>query len=73
MRVINAILQGSGSVSELDNLELSVDDLTRFRFARIMTCDVERSFSVLSTLFRDNGHSLTFEHLREYVVIANNH
>jgi hypothetical protein len=39
-----------------------------FRFAPVVSVEVERAFSRFNSIFRDNRQSFTIEHLRWYVV-----
>jgi len=45
----------NGEVTECDeDEELSVEDLSNFKYAPIVSCDVERSFSKYKSMLRDN-------------------
>ena len=50
----------------------SVETLMCLRYAPVVSCDVERSFSQYKAILRENRSSLHFENLREYVVVACN-
>lgn len=53
-----------GEVEE-DVVNFSVSEISCFKYARIVSCDVERSFSQYKMLFRDNRHKFTMENLGE--------
>jgi hypothetical protein len=45
----------NGKVTECgENEELSVENLSSFKYAPIVSCDVERSFSKYKSMLRDN-------------------
>lgn len=45
-------------------------DLAIFAFAPIVSCEVERSFSIYKSILRDNRRSFKMEHLKQHLVIA---
>lgn len=51
---------------------LSPSDISKFKYAPITSCDVERSFSQYKALFRDNRKSLTFDHLKKTFICSVN-
>ncbi|XP_003738430.1 uncharacterized protein LOC100897181 [Galendromus occidentalis] len=73
LRQIQGVLEGSLRLEESPIASaLSVEQVPKFKFAPIVSCDVERSFSVFKSLFRENRNGLTAAHLKEYIVIACN-
>jgi hypothetical protein len=55
----------NNEVTEFDEDEkLSDEDLSNFKYAPIVSCDVERSFSKYISMFRDDGMSFHFENLK---------
>ena len=49
--------------------ELASSDLAYFKYAPIVSADVERSFSKYKNVLADNRCSFTFENLRMFTVI----
>jgi hypothetical protein len=49
--------------------ELTASDLVYFKYATVVSVDVERSFSRYKNVLSDNRHSLTFDKLRQLVVV----
>lgn len=43
--------------------------LSKYRFAPVVSVDVERSFSVYKNILAPNRRSFTFEHLKQYMLI----
>jgi hypothetical protein len=68
---ISRILTGE-SFSTLNIEELTASDLVHFKYAPIVSADVERSFSKYKNVLSDNRRSLTFENLRMLTVIYSN-
>ncbi|KAJ4433092.1 hypothetical protein ANN_15349 [Periplaneta americana] len=54
-------------VGEIDGV--SVCDISLFKYARLTSCDVERSFSQYKSLFRDNRHAFVMENLEMTIVV----
>lgn len=50
--------------------KLSVEDLSSFKYAPIVSCDVERSFSKYNSMLRDNRRSFQFENLKSIFVTS---
>ena len=69
LRRISEILEGRSDEIGVDGYEHSPAELAAYKFAPLVSCDVERSFSKLKALLRDNRASLTFEHLKQYLVV----
>ena len=54
---------------ELGTINLNPTQLCKFTYAQIVTCDVERSFSRLKGLFRDNRHSFLSVNLEMFIIV----
>jgi len=72
MKTISKILEG-----EIDgNYELPEDlnasDIACMKYAPINTAEVERSFSMYKNVLTDNRRNLTFEHIKELLIIQCN-
>ena len=52
--------------------QFSSSELTAFQFAPVVTCDVERMFSVYKTGLADNIRSFHFENLKLNLIIKCN-
>ncbi|PSN38511.1 hypothetical protein C0J52_22137 [Blattella germanica] len=63
---INRILS-EGSVEDLE-IEYTAEDLCKFKYAPITSCEVERSFSQYKAILRDNRRSFIFENLKHMFV-----
>lgn len=50
--------------------ELSPEDISCFKYAPIVSCDVKRSFSKYKSMLRDNRRSFQFENLKLHFVTA---
>ena len=57
---ISTVLEGI-HVGEIDGV--SVRDIPFFNYARLTSCDVERSFSQCTAFFRDNRHAFVMDKL----------
>ncbi len=68
LRNISAIL--SGDVNSVTD-GYSADECAAFRYAPLVSAEVERSFSMYKAVLRDNRHSFTFENLRQHIVYCN--
>lgn len=64
MCIIGNLLKGKEASLEEIEEELSIEDVSNFKFAPITSCEVERSFSRYKSLFRDNRKHFTVENLR---------
>ena len=67
IRAISEILRGTLTTSEVG--ELRPSELASYKFAPIVSVDVERSFSMLKQVLGDRRHSFTFENLKMVTVI----
>ncbi|XP_018494963.1 uncharacterized protein LOC108864235 [Galendromus occidentalis] len=55
-----------------DLANIPVEDLLVLKFAPIVSCEVERTFSRYKNIFRDNRHRFLFENLKKFVIVACN-
>lgn len=63
------ILSGENfSIGELPG-DLNPSDIVYFKYAPIVTVEVERSFSMYKSLLRDNRQSFSFENLQQLFVV----
>ena len=61
----------NGKVTECgENEELSVENLSSFKYAPIVSCDVERSFSKYKSMLRDNRKNFQFENLKSIFITS---
>jgi hypothetical protein len=61
----------NGEVIECDEDEkLPVEDLSSLKYAPIVSCDVERSFSNYKSMLQDNRRSFQFENLKSIFIIS---
>ena len=70
IRAITAI-QGETTVS-LGDSQFTPQEIAVFKFARVVTCAVERSFSQYTAFLRDNRHALQVENLTAHLVVMCN-
>jgi hypothetical protein len=68
---ISNILTGEETSENLDGLpeDLNCNDLVFYKYAPIMSVDVERSFSTYKTVLSNNRRSFKFENLRKHLII----
>lgn len=68
---INDLNEGSAEMHP--SLEVySLNEIVAFKYAPIVTCDVERNFSEFKALLRDNRRSITFENFKHHLVVKCN-
>lgn len=67
--LLRDVMLGS-EVGELAHI--SAEDIPLFKFAPIVSCEVERSFSRYKNIFRDSRHRFLFENLKKFVIVACN-
>ena len=73
LRIVKGILEGEASTEQLrDPEKLTVDELNSLKYAPVVSCDVERVFSVYKSILRENRESFKFKNLMQHVVIACN-
>jgi hypothetical protein len=61
---ISCVLGGEDQVDFEDLKDLSVGDIERYKYARLVSCDVEGTFSQYKSFFRDNGHRFMMHNLK---------
>lgn len=75
-RIKNKLLGIEEKEEENEDFEilnaLSPSDISKFKYAPITSCDVERSFSQYKALFRENRQSFTFDHLKKTFICSVN-
>ncbi|XP_065214416.1 uncharacterized protein LOC135842640 [Planococcus citri] len=57
-------------LDQLPFTDMSPTELASFRFAPVVSVDVERSFSTLKSVLRDNRKSFLIENLKEHLIIG---
>jgi hypothetical protein len=57
-------IRGEDQVDFKDLKDLSVCDIECYKYARLVSCDVERTFSRYKSFFRDNRHRYTIYNLK---------
>ncbi|KAE9522640.1 hypothetical protein AGLY_016962, partial [Aphis glycines] len=72
---IKNILEGKTVARDEDTIpeDFTFNDMTYMKFAPITSVDVERSFSIYKQILADNRRTLTFEHIKQYIVVQCNH
>jgi hypothetical protein len=66
---ISCILEGEDQVDFEDLKDLSVGDIECCKYTRLVSCDVEHTFSQYKSFFRDNRHRCTMHSLKKTFVI----
>ena len=72
LRSISKVLSGQSSAVAEIGVDLSPAEISCFKFAPITSCDVERSFSILKDLLRDNRRSFELKNLKNVFIIKCN-
>lgn len=73
IKEISQVLSGQLNKSQNEFIKgCSCSDLSAFAFAPVVSCDVERMFSVYNTILADNRRSFLFENLKQYLIIKCN-
>lgn len=67
---ICGILNGEANSSNEGIEELSPEEISVFKYAPIVSCDVERSFSKYKATLRDNRKSFIFDNLKMHFIIS---
>jgi hypothetical protein len=60
---ILCLFKGEGAVDSEAPKDLSVSGIVCYKYARLVSCDAERTFSQYESLFRDNRHRFTMHNL----------
>lgn len=69
----NLILLTQNDPAVLENepyKSMTPEELSSFRYAPVVSCDVERSFSLFSSVLRCNRRSFLVENLKQHLIIA---
>jgi exonuclease VII small subunit len=66
---INGNLGGNGATLGEEDLVLDSNDVTLFKYAPLISCDIERSISQYKTILSVNDRSVSFENLKMHLVI----
>jgi hypothetical protein len=61
---ISYVLEGEDQVDFEDLKDLSVSDIERYMYARLVSCDVECTFSQYKSFFSDNRRRFTMHNLK---------
>jgi hypothetical protein len=69
---ISCVLEGADQVDFEDLKDLSVSDIECYKYARFVSCDVERTFSQYKSFFRDNRHRFMMHNLKMTFVTHSN-
>ncbi|CAI6351812.1 unnamed protein product [Macrosiphum euphorbiae] len=62
---ISNILNGNNLGDDFPNI--TPGEVTKFKYEKYTSCDVERSFSKYKNVLKSNRRSFTFENLKHYV------
>lgn len=60
---------GGEHFENVDLNEINSYDITCFKYAPLVSVDVERSFSMFKNILSDNRRSFLFDNLKKYLVI----
>lgn len=64
------ILSGEISNENEGIEELTPEDISCFKYAPIVSCDIERSFSKYKSMLRDNRRNFEFENIKRHFVTS---
>lgn len=70
IKKISEIISGEIRNDNEDLAELSPEDISCFKYAPIVSADVERSFSKYKVMLRDNRRSFQFDNLKAHFVTS---
>ncbi|KAL4121166.1 hypothetical protein QTP88_013730 [Uroleucon formosanum] len=70
IKKISEIISGEIRNDNEDLAELSPEDISFFKYAPIVSADVERSFSKYKVMLRDNRRSFQFDNLKAHFVTS---
>jgi hypothetical protein len=68
LRQINAVLCGDDK-QRIDGFSFTSEEVAAFKYAPLVSCDVERSFSKYRAVFRDNRRAFHAETLKKHLII----
>lgn len=69
---IDEILDGNGTSKDSLPAELTADECVHFKYAPIISVDVERSFSAYKNVLSDNRRKFLFENLKKTLIVQVN-
>lgn len=74
LKYISSVLKGDSSITAPDKLpkNLTPCDMACYKYAPVVSCEVERIFSVYKTVLADNRRSFAFENLKKVLVVKCN-
>jgi hypothetical protein len=61
---ISRVLQGEDQVDFEDLKDLSVSNIECYKYARLVSCDMEHTFSQYQSFFHDKRHRFTMHSLK---------
>jgi len=70
IKKISEIISGEIRNDNEDLAELSPEDISCFKYAPIVSADVERSFSKYKVMLRDNRRSFQFDNLKAHFITS---
>lgn len=70
IKKISEIISGEIINDDEDLAELSPEDISCFKYAPIVSVDVERSFSKYKVMLRDNRRSFQFDNLKAHFITS---
>lgn len=53
----------------VENIELTIEDISNLKYAPITSVDVERSFSIYKYMLSDRRHNFSVENFEKYVIV----
>jgi hypothetical protein len=69
LRQISAVLGGYAAQKIDDDYHFTPQEISDYRYAPVVSCDVERSFSKYRAVLRDNRQSFLFDNLHKHLII----
>jgi len=72
MMIISKILEREENVKNVIPEDLNASDIVCMKYGQINTADVERSFSMYKHLLTDNRRKLTFDYIKQLLIIQCN-
>lgn len=72
MKIISKNFKGEINVNYELPENLNASDIECMKYVLINTADVERSFSIYKNILVDNRRNLTFEHIKQLLIIQCN-
>jgi hypothetical protein len=66
---ISCVLEGEDLVNSEDLKDLSVSDIVCYKHAKLVSCELEHTFSQYKLLFHDNRHRFMIQNLKMTFVV----